>query len=61
MTKNEYKLIKNTVDIELDNLVVEMLQNGLREDLVKNLVKTRKNNILWSIDAETESKQKSGD
>lgn len=58
MTKNEYKLIKNTVDIELDNLVVEMLQNGLREDLVKNLVKTRKNNILWSIDAETESKQK---
>lgn len=58
MTKNEYKLIKNTVDIELDNLVVEMLQNGLREDLVKNLVKTRKDNILWSIDAETESKQK---
>lgn len=58
MTKNEYKLIKNTVDIELDNLVVEMLQNGLREDLVRNLVKTRKDNILWSIDAETESKQK---
>lgn len=58
MTKNEYKLIKNTIDIELDNLVVEMLQNGLREDLVKNLVKTRKDNILWSIDAETESKQK---
>lgn len=35
-----------------------MLQNGLREDLVRNLVKTRKDNILWSIDAETESKQK---
>lgn len=35
-----------------------MLQNGLKEDLVKNLVKTRKDNILWSIDAETESKQK---
>lgn len=61
MTKNEYKLIKNTVDIELDNLVVEMLQNGLREDLVKNLVKTRKDNILWAIEAEINSNQKSGD
>lgn len=61
MTKNEYKLIKNTVDIELDNLVVEMLQNGLREDLVKNLVKTRKDNILWAIEAEIDSNQKSGD
>lgn len=61
MTKNEYKLIKNTVDIELDNLVVEMLQNGLREDLVKNLVKTRKNNILWAIEAEIDSNQKSGE
>ena len=61
MTKTEYKLIKNTIDIELDNLVVEMLQNGLREDLVKNLVKTRKDNILWAIEAETESEQKSGD
>lgn len=59
MTKNEYKLIKNTVDIELDNLVAEMLQNGLREDLVKNLVKTRKDNILWAIEAEIDSKQKS--
>lgn len=61
MTKNEYKLIKNTVDIELDNLVVEMLQNGLREDLVKNLVKTRKDNILWAIEAEIDSNQKSGE
>lgn len=61
MTKNEYKLIKNTVDIELDNLVVEMLQNGLREDLVKNLVKTRKDNILWAIKAEIDSNQKSGE
>lgn len=61
MTKNEYKLIKNTIDIELDNLVIEMLQNGCREDLVKNLVKTRKENILWAIKSETESKQKSGD
>ena len=58
MTKNEYKLIKNTIDIELNNLVIELIQNGYREDLVKNLVKTRKDNILWSIDAETESKQK---
>lgn len=61
MTKNEYKLIKNTVDIELNNLVVEMLQNGLREDLAKNLVKTRKDNILWAIEAEINSNQKSGD
>lgn len=61
MTKTEYKLIKNTIDIELDNLVVEMLQNGLREDLVKNLVKTRKDNILWAIEAEIDSNQKSGD
>ena len=61
MTKNEYKLINNTVDIELDNLVVEMLQNGLREDLVKNLVKTRKDNILWAIEAEIDSNQKSGE
>ena len=61
MTKNEYKLIKNTVDIELNNLVVEMLQNALREDLAKNLVKTRKDNILWAIEAEINSNQKSGD
>lgn len=58
MNIEESKRLKNTVDIELNNLVIEMLQNGLKEDLVKNLVKTRKNNILWSIDAETESKQK---
>lgn len=59
MNIEESKRLKNTVDIELNNLVIEMLQNGLREDLVRNLVKTRKDNILWSIDAETESKQKS--
>lgn len=61
MTKNEYKLIKNTIDIELNNLVIELIQNGYREDLVKNLVKTRKDNILWAIEAEIDSKQKSGD
>lgn len=59
MTKNKYKLIKSTIDIELDNLVIEMIQNGCREDLVENLVKTRKNNILWAIDNEIEHKQKS--
>ena len=61
MTKNEYKLIKNTIDIELDNLAIEMIQNGCREDLVRNLVNTRKNNILWAIESETESEQKAGD
>ena len=61
MTKNEYKLIKNTIDIELNNLVIELIQNGYREDLAKNLVKTRKDNILWAIEAEINSNQKSGD
>lgn len=58
MNIEESKRLKNTIDIELNNLIIEMLQNGLREDLVRNFVKTRKDNILWSIDAETESKQK---
>lgn len=61
MTKNEYKLIKNTIDIELNNLVIELIQNGYREDLAKNLVKTRKDNILWAIEAEIDSNQKSGE
>lgn len=61
MTKNEYKLIKNTIDIELNNLVIELIQNGYREDLAKNLVKTRKDNILWAIEAEINSNQKSGE
>lgn len=61
MTKTEYKLIKNTVDIELDNLIIEMIQNGYREDLVRNLVKARKNNILWAIANEIEHKQKAGE
>lgn len=58
MNIEESKRLKNTIDIELDNLVIEMLKNGLREDLVRNLVKTRRDNILWSIESETESKQK---
>lgn len=61
MTKNEYKLIKNTIDIELNNLVIELIQNGYREDLAKTLVKTRKDNILWAIEAEIDSNQKSGE
>lgn len=61
MTKTEHKLIKNTINIELDNLIIEMIQNGCREDLVKSLVKTRKNNILWAIEAEIDSNQKSGE
>lgn len=61
MTKNDYKLIKNTINIELDNLVIEMIQNGCREDLVRNLVKKRKDNILWAIETEIEHKQESGE
>lgn len=61
MNIEESKRLKNTVDIELNNLVIEMLQNGLKEDLVRNLVKTRKENILWAIEAETESEQKAGE
>lgn len=61
MTKKEYKLIKNTIDIELNNLVIELIQNGYREDLAKNLVKIRKENILWAIEAETGSEQKTGE
>lgn len=61
MTKTEHKLIKNTINIELDNLIIEMIQNGCREDLARNLVKTRKENILWAIEAETKSEQKTGE
>lgn len=61
MTKNDYKLIKNTINIELDNLVIEMIQNGYREDLIRNLVKKRKDNILWAIETEIEHKQESGE
>lgn len=59
MTKTEHKLIKNTINIELDNLIIEMIQNGCREDLARNLVKKRKDNILWAIANEIEHKQKS--
>ena len=61
MTKTEYKLIKNTINIELDNLIIEMIQNGCREDLVRNLAKARKDNILWAIETEIEHKQESGE
>lgn len=62
MTKNEYKLIKNTIDIELNNLVIELIQNGYREKiLLKILPKPEKDNILWAIEAEINSNQKSGD
>ena len=61
MTKTEHKLIKNTINIELDNLIIEMIQNGCREDLARNLVKKRKDNILWAIETEIEYKQESGE
>lgn len=57
MNIEESKHLNNTVDVGLNNFI-KLNQNGCRENLVKNLVKTRKDNILWSIDAETESKQK---
>lgn len=58
MNIKESKRLTNMVDFGLNNFI-KLNQNGCRENLARNLVKTRKNNILWSIDAETESKQKS--
>lgn len=58
MNIEESKRLKNTIDIELNNLIIEMLQNGLREDLVRNLIKTRKDNIFWPTGVKTKSKQK---
>lgn len=57
MNIGESKRLTNMVDFGLNNFI-KLNQNGCRENLVKNLVKTRKDIILWSIDDETESKQK---
>lgn len=58
MNIGESKRLTNMVDFGLNNFI-KLNQNGCRENLVKNLVKTRKDNIFWPIDVETESKQKS--
>lgn len=60
MNIEESKHLNNTVDVGLNNFI-KLNQNGCREDLVKNLVKTRKDNILWAIEAEIDSNQKSGE
>lgn len=57
MNIKESKRLTNTVNVGLNNFII-LNQNGCRENLARNLVKIRKDNILWSIDAETESKQK---
>lgn len=58
MNIDESKRLNNTIDVGMNNFII-LNQNGYRENLVKNLVKTRKDNIFWPIDVETESKQKS--
>ena len=58
MNTEESKHLNNTIDVGLNNFII-LNQNGCRENLARNLVKTRKNNILWPIGVETESKQKS--
>ena len=54
------KRLNNTVDVGLNNFI-KLNQNGYRENLARNLVKTRKDNILLSIESETEPKQKVGE
>lgn len=58
MNTEESKHLNNMIDVGLNNFII-LNQNGCRENLARNLIKTRKNNILWSIGVETESKQKS--
>lgn len=60
MNIEESKRLNNTVDVGMNNFI-ELNQNRYREDLARNLVKTRKDNIFWPIGVETESKQKSGE
>lgn len=60
MNIGESKRLTNMVDFGLNNFI-KLNQNGCRENFVKNLVKTRKDNILWAIEAEINSNQKSGD
>lgn len=57
MNTEESKHLNNTIDVGMNNFII-LNQNGYRENLARNLVKTRKDNIFWPIKAETESKQK---
>ena len=60
MNIEESKRLTNTVTVGMNNFII-LNQNGYRENIARNLVKTRKNNIFWPIKAETEPKQKAGD
>lgn len=60
MNIEESKRLTNTVTVGMNNFII-LNQNGYSENLVRNLVKTRKDNIFWPIGVETESKQKSGE
>lgn len=60
MNIEESKRLNNTIDVGMNNFII-LNQNGYSENLVRNLIKTRKDNIFWPIKAETESKQKAGD
>lgn len=58
MNTEESKHLNNTIDVGMNNFII-LNQNECRENLARNLVKTRKDNIFWPIGVETESKQKS--
>ena len=60
MNIEESKRLTNTVTVGMNNFII-LNQNGYRENIARNLVKTRKDNIFWPIGVETESKQKSGE
>lgn len=57
MNIGESKRLTNMVDFGLNNFI-KLNQNGCRENLVRNLVKTRKDNIFWPTGVKTKSKQK---
>lgn len=60
MNIEESKHLTNVVNFGLNNFI-KLNQNRYRENFAKNLVKARKNNILWAIGVEIEHKQKSGE
>lgn len=58
MNIEKSKRLTNTVAVGMNNFII-LNQNGYRENIARNLVKTRKDNIFYPIGVETESKQKS--